>query len=51
MNNKFLISGFREKRSSVVGQIVELPRERDRLQADIGDVTLDIPSTIAIMAA
>lgn len=35
MGDTFLISGLREKRSAIAGQIVELRRQLDRLQADI----------------
>jgi hypothetical protein len=35
MGETFIISGLREKRSAVAGQIVELRRQLDRLQADI----------------
>ncbi len=35
MGETFIISGLREKRSSVAGRIVDLKREIDRLQADL----------------
>jgi hypothetical protein len=35
MGDAFIISGLREKRSSVAGRIVELRREADRLEADL----------------
>ena len=35
MGDTFIISGLREKRSAVAGQIVDLQRELDRLQADL----------------
>lgn len=35
MADTFIISGLREKRSAVAGQIIELRRELDRLQADL----------------
>ena len=35
MGDTFIISGLREKRSAVAGQIVELRRQLDKLQADI----------------
>ncbi len=35
MGETFIISGLREKRSSVAGRIVDLKREMDRLQADL----------------
>jgi hypothetical protein len=35
MADTFIISGLREKRSAVAGQIVELRRQLDRLQADL----------------
>jgi hypothetical protein len=54
MGDTFIVSGLREKRSAVAGQIVELRRQLDRLQADIfhidavlrlyGEVPQDIPT-------
>lgn len=35
MGDAFIISGLREKRSAIAGQIVELRRQLDRLQADL----------------
>jgi hypothetical protein len=35
MGDTFLISGLREKRAAVAGQIVDLRRQVDRLQADL----------------
>ena len=35
MGDTFVISGLREKRSAVAGQIIELRRQLDKLQADI----------------
>jgi hypothetical protein len=35
MGDTFVISGLREKRSALAGQIVELHRQLDKLQADI----------------
>ena len=35
MGDTFLISGLREKRSAVAGQIVDLRRQVDKLQADL----------------
>lgn len=35
MGDSFIISGLKEKRSAVAGQIVDLRREMDRLQADL----------------
>lgn len=35
MGDTFVISGLREKRSALAGQIVELRRQLDKLQADI----------------
>jgi hypothetical protein len=35
MADTFVISGLREKRSALAGQIVELRRQLDKLQADI----------------
>lgn len=35
MGDTFIISGLREKRSALAGQIVELRRQLDKLQADI----------------
>jgi hypothetical protein len=35
MNNTFVISGLREKRSAVAGEIIELRAKLDRLQADL----------------
>ena len=35
MSNSFVISGLREKRSAVAGEIVELRAKLDRLQADL----------------
>ena len=35
MGDTFIISGLREKRSAVAGQIVDLKREIDKLQADL----------------
>jgi hypothetical protein len=35
MGDTFVISGLREKRSAVAGQIVELRRQLDKAQADI----------------
>jgi len=35
MGDTFIVSGLREKRSAVAGQIVELRRQLDRLQADL----------------
>jgi hypothetical protein len=35
MGDTFLISGLREKRSAVAGQIVDLRRQADKLQADL----------------
>lgn len=35
MGDTFIISGLRDKRSAVAGQIVDLQRELDRLQADL----------------
>jgi hypothetical protein len=35
MGDTFVISGLREKRSAVAGEIVELRRQLDKLQADI----------------
>ncbi len=35
MGDTFIISGLREKRSSVAGRIVELRREAEQLQADL----------------
>jgi hypothetical protein len=35
MGDTFLISGLREKRSAVAGQIVDLRRQIDKLQADL----------------
>lgn len=35
MGETFVISGLREKRSAVAGQIVDLRRQVDRLQADL----------------
>lgn len=54
MGDTFVISGLREKRSTVAGQIVELRRQLDKLQADIfhldmvlrlyGEEPADIPT-------
>ena len=35
MGDTFIISGLKEKRSAVAGQIVDLQRDLDRLQADL----------------
>jgi hypothetical protein len=35
MGDTFIISGLKEKRSAVAGQIIDLQRELDRLQADL----------------
>lgn len=35
MGDTFIISGLKEKRSSIAGQIVDLKREIDKLQADL----------------
>lgn len=35
MGDTFIISGLKEKRSAIAGQIVDLQRELDRLQADL----------------
>lgn len=35
MGDTFIISGLREKRSAVAGQIVDLRRQMDKLQADL----------------
>ncbi len=35
MGDTFIISGLREKRSAVAGQIIDTQRELDRLQADL----------------
>jgi hypothetical protein len=35
MGDTFIISGLRERRSSVAGRIVELRREAERLEADL----------------
>src|SRR5215469_5687004 len=54
MGDTFVISGLREKRSALAGQIVELRRQLDRVQADIfhldmvlrlyGEEPADIPT-------
>jgi len=35
MGNSFVISGLREKRSAVAGQIIDLRREAEQLEADL----------------
>jgi len=35
MGDTFIISGLKEKRSAVAGQIVDMQRDLDRLQADL----------------
>ena len=35
MGDTFLISGLRDKRSSIAGRIIELRREADQLEADL----------------
>jgi hypothetical protein len=54
MGDSFVISGLREKRSSIAGRIVDLRRETDRLQASLffvdevlklyGEEPADIPT-------
>jgi hypothetical protein len=50
MGDTFLISGPREKRSAVAGQIVDLRRQVDKLQADL-TLRLDADIVQAFQAA